>query len=194
MEELLIQWLQDYGYVILFAWSTLEGELGLIMAGIMCHTGHMTIPIAILVAGLGGFVGDQVYFYIGRYNKKFIYTKLKTQRRKFALAHLLLQRYGWGIIFVQRYLYGMRTVIPMSIGVTRYSAKTFALINLVSALIWAAITIILAYYFGEELLAIVHYAKEHYYITIPFAIILASGIYYYLHKVTQKVQNKIIGD
>ena len=145
MEELFAQWLQEYGYVILFIWSTLEGELGLIMAGMMCYTGHMTIPVAILVAGLGGFVGDQVYFYIGRYNKKFIYKKLQTQRRKFALAHLLVQRYGWPIIFIQRYLYGMRTIIPMSIGVTRYSAKTFAIINFISALIWAASTIILAY-------------------------------------------------
>ncbi len=193
MEELFTQWLQEYGYIILFIWSTLEGELGLIMAGIMCHTGHMTISIAIIVAGLGGFVGDQVYFYIGRYNKQFIYKKLKTQRRKFALAHLLLQRYGWPIIFAQRYLYGMRTVIPMSIGVTRYSAKTFAFINLISALVWAAITILLAYFFGEQLLQIVHYAKEHYYIAIPFALILGGGIYYYMHKATAKAEQKMTG-
>lgn len=193
MEELFTQWLQEYGYIILFIWSTLEGELGLIMAGIMCHTGHMTISIAIIVAGLGGFVGDQVYFYIGRYNKQFIYKKLKTQRRKFALAHLLLQRYGWPIIFAQRYLYGMRTVIPMSIGVTRYSAKTFAFINLISALVWAEITILLAYFFGEQLLQIVHYAKEHYYIAIPFALILGGGIYYYMHKATAKAEQKMTG-
>lgn len=193
MEELFTQWLQEYGYIILFIWSTLEGELGLIMAGIMCHTGHMTISIAIIVAGLGGFVGDQVYFYIGRYNKQFIYKKLKTQRRKFALAHLLLQRYGWPIIFAQRYLYGMRTVIPMSIGVTRYSAKTFAFINLISALVWAAITILLAYFFGEQLLQIVHYAKEHYYIAIPFVLILGGGIYYYMHKATAKAEQKMTG-
>ncbi|EEQ62789.1 DedA family protein [Helicobacter pullorum] len=194
MEELFIQWLQEYGYIILFLWSILEGELGLIMAGIMCHTGHMVIPIAILVAGLGGFVGDQIYFYIGRYNKQFIYKKLKTQRRKFAFAHLLLQKYGWPIIFVQRYLYGMRTIIPMSIGVTRYSAKTFAFINLISAMVWAAITILLAYFFGEELLALVHFGKEHYYVAIPFVVILGGGIYYYLHKMTQKVEKKIIGE
>ena len=159
MEELFIQWLQEYGYIILFLWSILEGELGLIMAGIMCHTGHMVIPIAILVAGLGGFVGDQIYFYIGRYNKQFIYKKLKTQRRKFAFAHLLLQKYGWPIIFVQRYLYGMRTIIPMSIGVTRYSAKTFAFINLISAMVWAAITILLAWAFGNQILDFLNFFK-----------------------------------
>lgn len=194
MEELFIQWLHEYGYIILFIWSTLEGELGLIMAGIMSHTGHMSLPIAIFVAGLGGFAGDQVYFYIGRYNKPLIYNKLKTQRRKFALAHLLLQRYGWPIIFIQRYLYGMRTIIPMSIGITRYSAKTFALINFISAIIWATITILLAYFFGEELLQLVEYGKEHYYIAIPFAIMLGGGIYYYLHRVTQKAGKKYLGE
>lgn len=194
MEELFVGWLKEYGYVILFLWSMLEGELGLIMAGIMCHTGDMTVPIAILVAGLGGFAGDQVYFYIGRYNKSYIQKALKTQRRKFALGHLLLQKYGWPIIFVQRYMYGMRTIIPMSIGVTRYSAKMFAFINLISALVWAAITICLAYYFGEWLLEILAFAKEHFYVALPLALLLGGGILYYFHKATQKVQNRMLGE
>lgn len=37
MEELFIEWLKEYGYVILFLWSLLEGETGLIMAGILCR-------------------------------------------------------------------------------------------------------------------------------------------------------------
>ncbi|MCI0667721.1 MAG: DedA family protein, partial [Methylococcaceae bacterium] len=76
MEELLIEWLKEYGYIILFLWSILEGETGLIMGGVLCHTGDMSYPVAVLVAGLGGFAGDQIYFYIGRFNKGFIQTKL----------------------------------------------------------------------------------------------------------------------
>lgn len=186
MEELFIEWLKEYGYIILFLWSILEGELGLIMGGIMCHTGDMTVPMAIFIAGLGGFVGDQIYFYTGRFNKVYIQKKLKTQRRKFALAHLLLQRYGWPIIFVQRYMYGLRTVIPMSIGITRYSSKKFAFINLISAWCWAAITIIPSYIYGEEILKLVQFIKEHWYFAIPIAIISAVGISYYFHKNTQK--------
>ena len=67
MEELFIQWLQEYGYIILFLWSILEGELGLIMAGILWHTGDMGISISILVGGFGGFVGGQSFFFFGRY-------------------------------------------------------------------------------------------------------------------------------
>lgn len=186
MEELFIGWLKEYGYIILFIWSMMEGGMGLVMAGIMSHTGDMQVLLAILVAGLGGFAGDQLYFYIGRYNKRFIHQQLRTQRRKFALAHLLLKKYGWPIIFIQRYLYGMRTVIPMSIGVTRYSAKMFAFINLVSAMVWAAITIVLAYIFGEELLELLHWAKEHFYLAIPLALALGGGILWYFHHQTRK--------
>ena len=151
MEAFLLELLKEYGYIILFFWSILEGEMGLIMAGIMSHTGDMNLPVAIFVAGLGGFAGDQIYFYIGRFNKGYIQRKLHKQRRKFAIAHLLLKKYGWPIIFVQRYLYGLRTVIPMSIGITKYPAKKFALINLLSAWAWAAITITPAYLLGEQI-------------------------------------------
>lgn len=160
--------------------------MGLIMGGVMCHTGDMTVPIAIFVAGLGGFVGDQIYFYIGRYNKEYIHTKFRSQRRKFALAHLLLKKYGWPIIFVQRYMYGLRTVIPMAIGVTRYSGKKFAFINLISAWCWAAITIIPAWILGEEILEVVKFAKEHWYFALPVALSFAGGMSYYFHKKTSR--------
>ena len=187
MEQTLLNLLVEYGYIILFLWSILEGETGLVMAGVMCHTGDMSLPIAIGVAGLGGFAGDQIYFYIGRYNKKFIHKEFKTHRRKFALAHLLLNKYGWPLIFVQRYMYGLRTVIPMAIGVTRYNAKLFAVINFISAIVWASVTIMLAYIYGEEILNIIRYAKEHWYFAVPIAGILAGTVYYYFQKATQKI-------
>lgn len=91
VEEKFIYLLRKYGYVILFVWSMLEGEMGLIMAGLMAHDGSMNVLLAIFVAGLGGFAGDQVYFYIGRFNKTSVLKKLRGQRRKFAFAHLLLK-------------------------------------------------------------------------------------------------------
>lgn len=186
MEALFVGWMKEYGYIILFIWSMLEGESGLIMAGLLSHTGDMNLFIAIFVAGLGGFAGDQVYFYIGRFNKKYVYKKLKGQRRKLALAHLLLKKYGWPIIFAQRYMYGLRTVIPISIGLTRYDAKTFALINLLSAWCWGALTIVPAWYFGQEILIVIQWAKQHWYFAIPLAGTVGGSIYYYFHKVTDK--------
>ncbi|MFV0482134.1 MAG: DedA family protein, partial [Campylobacteraceae bacterium] len=179
--------LKKYGYVILFAWCMMEGEMALIMGGILSHTGDMYLPLAVFIAGLGGFAGDQVYFYVGRFNKKYIQKKLKKQRRKFAIAHILLDKYGWPLIFVQRYMYGLRTVIPMAIGTTRYSGKKFALINLISAWCWAAITILPAWYFGEEILIALKWAKHHWY----FAIIIAGTFLTILYLVFKKIENNI---
>ncbi len=157
------------------------------MAGTLVHTGHMNMPAAIFVAGLGGFVGDQIYFYIGRYNKKWIHKQLRKHRRKFALAHLLLKKYGWPVIFIQRYLYGLRTAIPMSIGLTRYDAKKFAIINFISAQVWAAITIVLAYIFGEQILGLLEYAKHHWYIALPAAALILGSIAYLFNRMEENI-------
>lgn len=190
MEHLFIEWLKEYGYIVLFAWSILEGELGLVMAGIMSHTGDMILPIALMVGAFGGFVGDQIYFYIGRFNKKYIHNKLRSQRRKFAIAHLLLKKYGWPLIFVQRYMYGMRTVIPMAIGLTKYSSRDFAIINFVSAVFWAALTIIPAFYFGDELLKLLAWIKSHWYFAIPLVITILGSISFMFNRIEKNLLEK----
>lgn len=186
MEELFITWMKEYGYAVLFLWSILEGESGLVMAGLFAHTGDMQLFTAIVTAGLGGFFGDQIYFYIGRFNKKYAYRAFKNQRRKLALARLLLKKHGWPIIFLQRYIYGMRTIIPLSIGLTGYSAKMFALINFFSALCWSSFIIVPVWYFGNEILSLIAWAKAHWYFALPFMGILVGSIYYYFHKMTAK--------
>jgi membrane protein DedA with SNARE-associated domain len=198
MDELFIGWLKEYGYIILFLWCILEGEMGLIMGGILSHTGDMSYLLSIFVGGLGGFTGDQIYFYIGRTNKKFIKKKLHKQRRKFAIAHLLLKKYGWPIIFAQRYMYGLRTIIPMSIGTTGYPAKKFAVINLLSAWSWAAVTITPAYFFGKQLLGILAFANEHWYLALPIIVGVLYGIHEYFEQLeglyikrrTHRLQNE----
>lgn len=176
MEEFFLPLLKEYGYIILFIWSVLEGELGLIFAGIMAHTGDFSLPIAIFVAGIGGFAGDQFFFYLGRKNKTKLHKRLHNQRRKFAVAHLLLKRHGWPIIFAQRYMYGFRTIIPISIGLTQYSAKKFMLINLVSAWCWASITILPAYYMGEHILIAIDWLNGHKLYAIPLVAALWIAI------------------
>jgi membrane protein DedA with SNARE-associated domain len=184
MEALLIGWLKEYGYIILFLWSILEGEMGLVIAGVMTHTGEMSYAMSIFVAGLGAFTGDQFFFYIGRFNRRYIHKKLHNQRRKIAISYLLLRKYGWLIIFFQRYMYGLRTIIPISIGISNYSAKKFAAINLISAWVWATVIITPAYIYGKEIISVLAYAKQHWYFALP----VAAGLFYGIHAYFQKME------
>ncbi|WP_457564697.1 DedA family protein [Caminibacter sp.] len=189
-EENLVNLLKEYGYIILFFWSIMEGETGLVMAGVLSHTGDMNLWLSILVAALGGFVGDQIYFYIGRLNKDWLHKEFKAHRRKFAKVRILLRKYGAGIIFIQRFMYGMRTIIPMAIGASGYDPKKFALINLISAFIWASITIIPSYIFGEQILAILKWAKEHFYLAVPLALFFLGLLWYLDRKMEERLAKK----
>lgn len=191
MEEALIRLLTEHGYPILFIWSMMEGEIGLVMAGLLSHTGHMNVFLAIFVAGVGGFVGDQFWFYIGRYNKKYTLEYFRSHRRKVALAHLLLRKHGWPIIFIQRYLYGLRTIIPMAIGTTGYDRRKFAFINLISAFVWAAITIVLTYFLGEPILHVLQYMKQHWYFALPFVAVILASFYYYINKFSKPKPKRV---
>ena len=177
----LVHLLKEYGYIILFIWSIFEGETGLVMAGVLSYTGDMNIFLSIIVAALGGFTGDQIYFYLGRINKKWVLKEFSAHKRKFAKARLLLKKYGAWVIFIQRFIYGMRTIIPMTIGLSGYDPKKFAIVNLLSAFVWASVTIIPSYFFGEEILNILDYLKHHWYLAIIFVIIL-WGILWYINR------------
>lgn len=191
MEAFFIESIKEYGYIILFFWSILEGESGLVMAGLLSHTGDMNLFLAIFIAGLGGFAGDQLYFYIGRFNKSYAHRKLKQQKCKLALAHLLLKKHGWPIIFLQRYLYGLRTIIPIAIGLTGYSAKKYALINLIAAWCWSSVIILPVWYFGNEILSVITYGREHWYFALPLVAILIGIVYYYINSIdTKTLKNK----
>jgi len=184
-EDNLINLLKEYGYIILFIWSIFEGETGLVMAGVLSHTGDMNLGASIAVAALGGFVGDQIYFYLGKINKKWVLEEFHTHRRKFARARLLLRKYGGWVIFVQRFIYGMRTIIPMTIGLSGYNPKKFAFINLISAFVWASLTIIPSYIFGEEILSLLQWLKHHWYFGIGFVAVM-FGILWYINKKEEK--------
>ena len=177
--------LKDYGYVILFIWSFFEGELGLITAGTMIYAGTMSFGPAILTAALGGATGDLFYFAFGNYHSEnvFSYIKEKGLERKMAQVKLLLRKYGIGLIFLQRYLYGLRTVIPMVIGASSYSFKKFFIINLISAFVWATTTIVISYFFGKEILELIKIIEPYKYYILGT---IVAFVFYKVFKFVKK--------
>ena len=99
--------------------------------------GDMNLYLTIFIAGLGSLQEIRYIFILGDLIN-LMYIKISGQRKSL-LWHSLLQNMVSPIIFIQKDIYGMRTIIPISIGLTRYDAKNFTFINLISAWCWAAI-------------------------------------------------------
>ncbi len=123
--------------------------VAIVAAGVLSFMGKMDLYTSITIAFLANGIGDNLLFYLSRYNKEPIEPYIKKHRRKIALCHLLMKRYGDKIIFFQKFVYGIKTLIPLAIGLTRYSYIKFSILNFISALIWAVLLGYGSYKFGD---------------------------------------------
>src|ERR1035437_10305952 len=54
------------GYAAIFVGTFLEGESILALGGLATEHGYLSFPAVVGVAVLGGFLGDQFFFFVGR--------------------------------------------------------------------------------------------------------------------------------
>jgi membrane protein DedA with SNARE-associated domain len=142
---------QTYGYPAVFAGTLLEGETVLALAGLAAHRGYLALPWVIAVAALGGFLGDQIYFLIGRRNGPRVLARFPRFAPGIDRIHRLLERYGAPIVVLVRFLYGLRAVGPIAIGMTGMHWARFATLNALGAALWAALVASLGYALGNAL-------------------------------------------
>jgi membrane protein DedA with SNARE-associated domain len=149
MHEFLKGYLEVHGYWVLFLWTFLEGEAGLILAGFLAYQGYMHIVGVMVTAFFGAFCGDQFYFYVGRWHGVRLLRAFTFIARKFRKALKLIERYGTFVAFVSRYTYGFRIVLPVILGMTTFPALKFCWLNILSAAAWAVIFSLTGYLFGK---------------------------------------------
>lgn len=140
-----------YGYAAIFIGTFLEGETILIIAGFLSHNGYLHLPMVITAAFAGSFIGDQIYFMIGRYRGQKMLEKHPAWRTRADQFMQKLNRYTVVIILSFRFLYGLRTIAPFTIGLSDISGFRFFLLNLVSAVVWAISFGSAGYFFGHAL-------------------------------------------
>ncbi|RDY77512.1 DedA family protein [Helicobacter pylori] len=143
MQEALLRFqegFKEWGYLILFLYSLGGGYVGIVIASILSATTHaLDIKITILVAFLGNMVGSGALVVFARYQKREFLKYFHKHRRKLALASLWVKRYALLMIFVNKYLYGIKSVVPLAIGFSKYPLKRFLWLNVFSSFLWALI-------------------------------------------------------
>ena len=149
-QQILRDYLEIHGYWVLFVGTFLEGEAILIMAGFLAFQGYLNICSVILTAFAGSFLGDQFYFYLGRLQGKALLRRFHFIARRFRASLRLIGKYGTFVAFISRFTYGFRIILPIILGITNLSPRTFCLINLCSAGVWAVTFSLAGYIFGKS--------------------------------------------
>lgn len=179
MEDII----RDWGYLALFLYSFGGGFVGLVVAGVLSYSGDLNIYISILVAGVSNFLGDQFLFFIARKNKNYAKDMMKKYGRKIALAHLMMRKYGSFVVFVQKYIYGIKTLVPLAMGLTKYSAMKFSVYNAFATLIWACIIGYASFTAGEYILSL---GDDFKYVGLAIIVVILLLISYVFKKIEKK--------
>jgi membrane protein DedA with SNARE-associated domain len=111
---------------------------------------------------------------------------LRKHRRKLALAHVMMKKNGSWIILIQKFVYGIKTLIPIAIGLTKYDFKKFAILNILSAAVWALVFGLGSYYSGSALIKLAEIIGEKPWIAPIILVVFGGALWIYMEQATKK--------
>ena len=178
--------LTTYGYIVLFLYSLGGGFVALMAAGVLAYAGKMDLATAMAVAFVANFIGDIMLFYMARYHKSDMMTYFKNHKRKLALSHILMKKHGTWVIFMQKFVYGIKTLIPLAIGITKYDFKKFAIYNFFASILWTITVGSVSYLSGSIIMKGYEAVAQRPYIAPLVLVAFAGIIWAYLSLASKK--------
>lgn len=147
----LSQFLASYGYLSVVIGTFLEGETIVIMAGFLSHQGYLNIWYVMAAAFAGSVSSDQLLFFLSRYKGASLLSRFPRLASGVQALACKVQTHEAMLILCFRFLYGLRNVTPVFLGVSGVRPALFVPLNIVGALLWAVSFTTAGYYFGEAL-------------------------------------------
>ncbi|MBO6258691.1 MAG: DedA family protein [Succinivibrio sp.] len=191
MLDFLVQFFSDYGYTAVFLCLLLCGlgvpvpeDITLVSGGVISGL-DMANPHVMLIVGMAGvLIGDST-MYIGgrifgyRIQRIKMFRKILSPKR-FSQIQQKFKKYGLGLLFVARFLPGLRSPIFLVAGMSRrVSYLVFILMDGFAACISVPVWIYLGYFFADNLdllMSYVHDVQKAIYLLLGLIVIIVAVI------------------
>jgi membrane protein DedA with SNARE-associated domain len=139
-------------------------DISLISAGYLAHRGVVNVHMVFLVCFAAVLAGDSLAFVMGRlFGTRLLNSKL-AQRffrpRKQIRVKAYFRKYGSKVIFIARFLPGLRFSIFLSAGTLRVRPSVFVIYDSLAALVSVPALVYLAWFFGEHIDHVVSWARR----------------------------------
>lgn len=147
LEELTLL-VSEYGLWIVFFGMMTEGSIMIIVSGVFCYLGMLSLSHTIPVAIVGAIIGDQFWYFMGKYYSQVILNRfpfLKQRIKK--LEHSVKKRGVW-LAFCGRFIYSGAILFPVTLGIYGYLYKKFTFFNTLGIMVWSVAGISLGYLLG----------------------------------------------
>lgn len=139
----------DLFYLLTFVWTALEGETFVLFAGFAVQLGYLNAEALVISAWLGSAFGDQVCFWLGRCLGTRILERSPKLKQPVDHAIGWLENYAIPFILSYRFMYGVRNVSGIAVGMSHLSWQKFAFWNAIAAFVWAVAFTCAGYFFGD---------------------------------------------
>lgn len=178
--EHLSQLIEQYGIYGVFALCTVEGDMTLLLSGVMAHGGFFGsygFAKVFLAGTLGGLAGDSFAYWMGRVFRE---TIKDYQFYKMAQPRIekLIGKFGGFAIVISKYIYGLRAAMCISSGIGKMPFWRFLMLDAFSCATWVLILSGAGYFFSGAITSVLGDFKK---IGVAlFFIVLIGVVVFYL--------------
>ena len=160
----------------------LPGDSLLVTAGLFAAAGYFDITLLIPLLLASAIIGNATGYAIGKKSGHTLYSR--NDSRFFKKQHLVntkafYDKYGKFTIVMAQFMPFARTFAPVVAGIAEMKYATFALFNIIGAVLWVPGMLLIGYFLGSTIPNIEK--NIHYVIVAVVFISLLPGIIKFLH-------------
>lgn len=183
--------LRRFGYPIIVGWTFLEGETIVILAGSLSRKLDLKPELIALSAFCGSFASDQLMFTIGKYKGDAVLSAFPRIGRNIDRAAKLFKKYDIALILGFRFVYGIRNVTPLLLGISKLDYKKFFFLNFIGAAVWAASFTYGGLYLGKTFGKAVHRFGIWAFVVLLALVVIGGVIWFCRNRETVRQYQKI---
>lgn len=138
-------------YLGAFIGAMLEGEVSIVAALQVSQLGYSNFYGILIAAFLGTQIMDWLLYLTGRYNGRAYLLKRPGVQAKLQKMESYMRRYGDWLLFLYRFMYGLRYGLPLLFGISAVPVRKFAFFSMLSTTVWIGLIGVVGHYLGEWL-------------------------------------------
>lgn len=173
------------GYFLLFLAMILEGEVFLIIAGILAHLQAFDFVDVLWISLLGVVLGNILWYLLGVALSKKTFMQPVIVRAQKAVAYFLphFRERPFKSIFFSKFIYGANRATVLISGVFKISPPVFLKAEFLASILWVLLYASLGYFLGYAAVWITH--KAGYFallilgFVVGFFVLRKASFYYY---------------
>ena len=155
--DVLYDLLGWYGIYAVFLLVMVEGDITLLLAGVLAHShffGKHSFAWVVLAGTLGGAASDNIAYFVGRQFRKGV-RDIGFYRKAQPRMERLTRKFGTLSIFLSKYIYGLRWASCIFYGVSRMPYLRFLILSLTSCFAWVLVLSGAGYFFSGAVIGII---------------------------------------